>query len=216
MFGNVYQGKKILITGHTGFKGTWLTFWLLQLGAKVVGVSNKIPTKPSMFEALGLKKKIKNLTIDIRNLNDLTKIISREKPDYIFHLAAQAIVSNSFKDPINTISSNIMGTANLLESLRILNNRCTVILITSDKVYDNVEQIWGYKEYDKMGGKDIYSGSKGAAELIIKSYYHSFFKLRKSKVCLAVARAGNVIGGGDWVVRRMRNVVGILTRLLRG
>ncbi len=136
MFGNVYQGKKILITGHTGFKGTWLTFWLLQLGAKVVGVSNKIPTKPSMFKVLGLKKKIKHLTIDIRNLNDFTKIISREKPDFIFHLAAQAIVSNSFKDPINTISSNVMGTANLLESLRILNNRCTVILITSDKVYD--------------------------------------------------------------------------------
>lgn len=203
MFGNVYQGKKILITGHTGFKGTWLTFWLLQLGAKVVGVSNKIPTKPSMFEVLGLKKKIKHYTIDIRNLNDLTKIISLEKPDYIFHLAAQAIVSNSFKDPINTISSNVMGTANLLESLRILNNRCTVILITSDKVYDNVEQIWGYKENDLIGGKDIYSGSKGATELIIKSYYHSFFKLNSSKLRFAVARAGNVVGGGDWAKDRI-------------
>ena len=203
MFNNIYQGKKILLTGHTGFKGAWLTKWLLSLGAEIVGVSNKIPTNPSMFEILILEKKIKHLTIDIRNFNDLSKVISKEKPNFVFHLAAQAIVSTSYNDPLETISSNVMGTTNLLEALRISNHQCTAIIITSDKAYDNVEQIWGYKENDKMGGKDIYSGSKGAAELVIKSYYHSFFKFDHSNIRLAVARAGNVIGGGDWAKDRI-------------
>ncbi len=203
MFKNIYEGKKILLTGHTGFKGTWLTKWLLNLGAEVIGVSNKIPTNPSMFEILGLKEKIKHIEEDIRNFNELSKIISKEKPEFIFHLAAQAIVSASYINPLETISSNVMGTTNLLEALRISNHHCTAIIITSDKAYDNVEQIWGYKENDKIGGKDIYSGSKGAAELVIKSYFHSFFKLEHSNVRLAVARAGNVIGGGDWAKDRI-------------
>ena len=203
MFNNIYQGKKILLTGHTGFKGTWLTKWLLNLGAEVVGISNKIPTKPSMFEILRLEKKIKHLIIDIRNFHHLSKVIAEEKPNFVFHLAAQAIVSTSYSDPLTTISSNVMGTTNLLEALRNLRKQCTGIIITSDKVYDNIEQIWGYKENDQMGGKDIYSGSKGAAELVIKSYYHSFFKLDHSNVRLAVARAGNVIGGGDWAKDRI-------------
>ena len=203
MFRNIYQGKKILLTGHTGFKGTWLTKWFLNLGAEVVGVSNKIPTKPSMFEILGLEKKIKHLIIDICNFDDLKKVITKEKPDFVFHLAAQAIVSTSYNDPCATISTNVMGTTNLLEALRNLNNKCTAIIVTSDKVYDNIEQIWGYKENDQMGGKDIYSGSKGAAELVIKSYYHSFFKFDHSNVRLAIARAGNVIGGGDWAKDRI-------------
>jgi CDP-glucose 4,6-dehydratase len=203
MFNNIYQGKKILLTGHTGFKGAWLTKWLLSLGAEIVGVSNKIPTNPSMFEILILENKIKHLIIDIRNFNDLNKVISKEKPNFVFHLAAQAIVSTSYNDPLETISSNVMGTTNLLEALRISNHQCTAIIITSDKAYDNVEQIWGYKENDKMGGKDIYSGSKGAAELVIKSYYNSFFKFDHSNIRLAVARAGNVIGGGDWAKDRI-------------
>lgn len=203
MFNSIYQGKKILITGHTGFKGTWLTKWLLNLGGNVVGISNKVPTKPAMFEILNLKKKIKHLTIDIRNFKNLLKVILKEKPDFVFHLAAQAIVSTSYRNPLETISTNVMGTTNLLEALRILNNNCTAIIITSDKVYDNIEQIWGYKENDIIGGKDIYSGSKGASELVIKSYYNSFFKLDTSKVRLAVARAGNVIGGGDWAKDRI-------------
>jgi CDP-glucose 4,6-dehydratase len=156
-----------------------------------------------MFEILTLEKKIKHLIIDIRNFNDLSKVISKEKPNFVFHLAAQAIVSTSYNDPLETISSNVMGTTNLLEALRISNHQCTAIIITSDKAYDNVEQIWGYKENDKMGGKDIYSGSKGAAELVIKSYYHSFFKFDHSNIRLAVARAGNVIGGGDWAKDRI-------------
>jgi CDP-glucose 4,6-dehydratase len=203
MFNNVYQGKKVLLTGHTGFKGTWLTTWLIKLGANVVGVSKDIPTNPSMFEILGLSDKIKHIVLDICKFENVSKIIQDEKPDFVFHLAAQAIVSVSYSEPLKTISSNVIGTTNILEALRISNHECTAIIITSDKAYDNIEQIWGYKENDQMGGKDIYSGSKGAAELIIKSYYHSFFKSENSKIRLAVARAGNVIGGGDWAKDRV-------------
>ena len=203
MFNNVYENKKVLITGHTGFKGSWLTVWLLKLGADVVGVSKDIPTSPSMFEELGLAEKIKHCVNDIRNLKDMTDIVADEKPDFVFHLAAQPIVSTSYSDPIETISSNVMGTANILEALKVSNHPCTAVIITSDKAYDNVEQVWGYKEDDKMGGKDIYSGSKGGAELVIKSYCHSFFKSETSKVKLSIGRAGNVIGGGDWAKDRI-------------
>jgi CDP-glucose 4,6-dehydratase len=203
MFNNIYKDKKVLVTGHTGFKGTWLTTWLLKLGAKVVGISKDIPTSPSMFEELKLENKIKHYQEDIRDLSKMIEIISYEKPEFLFHLAAQPIVSTSYSDPIETISSNVMGTANILEALKISNHKCTAIIITSDKAYDNIEQIWGYKEDDKMGGKDIYSGSKGAAELIIKSYYHSFFKNKNSNIKLAIGRAGNVIGGGDWAKDRI-------------
>lgn len=203
MFGNIYKDKKVLITGHTGFKGTWLTAWLLKLGAKVVGISKDIPTTPSMFEELRLEGKIKHYKEDIRDLSKMIEIISAEQPEFFFHLAAQPIVSTSYSAPIETISSNVMGTANILEALKTSNHKCTAIIITSDKAYDNVEQVWGYKEDDKMGGKDIYSGSKGAAELIIKSYYNSFFTNDTSNVKLAIGRAGNVIGGGDWAKDRI-------------
>lgn len=203
MFAGVYKNKKVLVTGHTGFKGTWLVSWLLKLGANVVGISKDIPTNPSMFEALKLEEKITHYMEDIRNQEAIQAIIENEKPDFLFHLAAQPIVSVSYSDPIETISSNVMGTANVLEVLKNLNFTCTAIIITSDKAYDNIEQVWGYKEDDKMGGKDIYSGSKGAAELIIKSYYHSFFKDETSNVKLAIGRAGNVIGGGDWAKDRI-------------
>jgi len=203
MFNNIYKDKKVLITGHTGFKGSWLTVWLLKLGAKVVGLSKDIPTTPSMFEELNLEEKIEHYIEDIRNLEGLKKVIDKSRPDFIFHLAAQPIVSLSYSDPLETLSSNIMGTANLLEVMRILNYPATLVMITSDKAYDNVEQVWGYKENDKMGGKDIYSGSKGGAELVIKSYYHSFFKNGLSNVKLSIGRAGNVIGGGDWAKDRI-------------
>ncbi len=203
MFNNIYKDKKVLVTGHTGFKGSWLTTWLIKLGANVVGISKDIPTNPSMFEELDLAKKIKHYQDDIRDLSKMTSIISNEKPEFLFHLAAQPIVSRSYSNPIETISSNVMGTANILEALKVSNHICTAIIITSDKAYDNIEQVWGYKEDDKMGGKDIYSGSKGAAELIIKSYYHSFFKLDNCNIKLAIGRAGNVIGGGDWAKDRI-------------
>jgi CDP-glucose 4,6-dehydratase len=203
MFSNIYQNKKVLITGHTGFKGTWLTAWLLELGASVIGVSKGIPTNPSMFNELKLEDKIKNYREDIRDLPKMIDIVSTEKPDFIFHLAAQPIVSTSYSDPVETISSNVVGTMNILEALRASNHKCIGIIITSDKAYDNVEQVWGYKEDDKMGGRDIYSGSKGAAELIIKSYYHSFFNKPDCNIKLATVRAGNVIGGGDWAQDRI-------------
>ena len=203
MFNNIYDNKKVLVTGNTGFKGSWLSTWLLKLGAEVIGVSNDIPTNPAMFEVLCLEKKIKHVKADIRELAEVNAIIEAEKPDFVFHLAAQAIVSTSYSNPLDTVTTNVLGTANILESLRIYNKKCSAIIITSDKAYDNVEQIWGYKEDDAMGGKDVYSGSKGAAELIIKSYYHSFFKSDNSNVRLAIARAGNVIGGGDWAKDRI-------------
>ena len=203
MFNNVYSNKKIIVTGHTGFKGSWLVSWLLKLGADVVGISKDIPSEPSMFKELVLESKIKHLQEDIRDLPKMIKIISEEKPEFLFHLAAQPIVSTSYSDPIETISSNVMGTANILEALKSSNHDCTAIIITSDKAYDNVEQVWGYKEDDKMGGKDIYSGSKGAAELIIKSYYHSFLTKEDCNIKIAVGRAGNVIGGGDWAKDRI-------------
>ena len=202
MFRNIYRDKKVLITGHTGFKGSWLTTWLLKLGAKVVGVSKDIPTTPSMFEVLKLEERITHYIADIRDLEKMKEIFQREKPDFLFHLAAQPIVSISYQNPIETISSNILGTANILETLRVLNLNITAVIITSDKAYDNIEQVWGYKETDKLGGKDIYSGSKGGAELVINSYFHSFFK-NNPNIRIAVGRAGNVIGGGDWAKDRI-------------
>ena len=203
MFNNIYRNKKVLVTGHTGFKGSWITTWLIKLGANVVGISKDIPTNPSMFKELKLEDGIKHFSEDIRDLSRMIEIISYEKPEFLFHLAAQPIVSTSYSESIETISSNVMGTANILEALKVSNHKCTAIIITSDKAYDNVEQVWGYKEDDKMGGKDVYSGSKGAAELIIKSYYHSFFRNENSNIKLAIGRAGNVIGGGDWAKDRI-------------
>ena len=203
MFNNIYKGKKVLVTGNTGFKGSWLTLWLLKLGAQVVGVSKDIPTNPSMFGDLELECEINNYFCDLRDLDAFSKIVLNEKPDIIFHLAAQPIVSVSYDDPVETITSNVVGTMNLLETLRLVDWPCAAVLITSDKSYDNVEWVWGYKETDAVGGKDIYSGSKGAAELIIKSYYHSFFANKDQPVRLAVGRAGNVIGGGDWARDRI-------------
>lgn len=203
MFANVYAGKKVLITGHTGFKGTWLTTWLLNLGADVCGISIDIPTTPSMFNELNLSKKIEHHIADVRNLSEISNIINEFKPDFLFHLAAQPIVSLSYSDPLNTISTNVIGTANILEVLRHLEHRCYAVIVTSDKCYENVEWVWGYKETDPVGGRDIYSGSKGAAEVIFHAYQQSFFPEPNGCVRLATGRAGNVIGGGDWATDRI-------------
>lgn len=203
MFGNVYKNKKVLITGHTGFKGTWLTTWLLDLGADVCGISKDIPTQPSMFEELKLENKIEHHIADVRDLSTIDKIITDFAPDFLFHLAAQPIVSLSYSDPLETISSNVMGTANILEVLRKLESKCNAVIITSDKCYENVEWVWGYKETDHVGGRDIYSGSKGAAEVIFHAYQQSFFPTSDGNVKLATGRAGNVIGGGDWAADRI-------------
>lgn len=202
MFHHIYQNKKVIVTGHTGFKGAWLTAWLLKLGAKVIGISKDIPTSPSMFLELNLAEKITDYRQDTRDAEGIQSIFNTEKPDFVFHLAAQPIVSLSYEAPLETFSSNVMGTAHILDALRAADYPCTAIIITSDKCYDNVEWVWGYKETDALGGQDIYSGSKGAAELVFNSYYHSFFKSHKF-VRVASARAGNVIGGGDWAKDRI-------------
>lgn len=203
MFNNIYNGKKVLVTGHTGFKGSWLTTWLLKLGAKVCGISDCIPTQPSMFEELGLEQKIEHHFADVRDFDRVFGIVSQFNPDYVFHLAAQPIVSISYDDPLKTISTNVMGTAVVLEALRQWNKECSVVVVTSDKCYENVEWEWGYKETDHLGGKDVYSGSKGGAEIIFHAYFHSFFVSDNNKVKLATGRAGNVIGGGDWAKDRI-------------
>ena len=201
-FHDIYRVKRVIVTGHTGFKGSWLTTWLLKLGAEVIGVSKDIPTQPAMFEELGLESRIRHVEADIRDLGAMRELIRDTQPDFVFHLAAQAIVSTSYSDPVDTLTTNVMGTMNILEALRTLERPCVAVLITSDKCYDNVEGVWGYRETDGLGGKDIYSGSKGAAELVIKSYRHSFFQ-NGHPVRLAIGRAGNVIGGGDWARDRI-------------
>jgi CDP-glucose 4,6-dehydratase len=199
---NIYNKKTVLITGNSGFKGSWLSAWLLQIGAKVVGLSLDIPTKPSNFVAMALEDKISFVRGNIRNQDTCNAIINQYRPDFIFHLAAQPLVRRSYLDPHETFATNTGGTLNILEALRICNHPCAAVFITSDKCYDNVEQLWGYRENDRLGGKDPYSGSKGAAELIIRSYAASFFN-GDSPVRVAVGRAGNVIGGGDWAEDRI-------------
>ncbi|MDR2361880.1 MAG: CDP-glucose 4,6-dehydratase [Prevotellaceae bacterium] len=203
VFGNVYAGKKVLVTGNTGFKGSWLTVWLLELGATVHGLSRDIPTQPALFDVLDLRQRITHHEADVRDTDAVQRIIADVQPDFVFHLAAQPIVSYSYDHPVETITTNVVGTTNVLEALRVQNRPCTAVVITSDKCYDNVEWLWGYRENDALGGKDIYSGSKGAAELMCKSYYHSFFAKDISRVRIATARAGNVIGGGDWARDRI-------------
>jgi len=192
-----FKNKKILITGHTGFKGSWLTLWLWKLGAKLMCVSNGVLTYPNHYQSLNFLNLITEKKFDIYELKKIKKLIFDFKPDYIFHLAAQALVKESYVDPIKTWKSNTFGTLNILHSLKDYKKNCSVVIITSDKSYKNLEIKRGYKENDILGGYDPYSASKAAAELAIQSYYKSFLQHRKN-IKLAVARAGNVIGGGDW------------------
>ena len=205
MFSNIFKNKNILITGSSGFKGSWLSLWLKKLEANVYGISNELPSNPSMFEELEVENIIdKNFITDLGDIgNNLDKIFDEVCPDIVFHLAAQPIVSKSYRNPIGTIHSNVMGTANILNNIYLQKRPTIGVIITSDKCYDNLELQRGYREDDVMGGKDIYSGSKGAAELNFKSYYHSFFKNHNYNSSIASARAGNVIGGGDWGVNRI-------------
>jgi len=201
-FQSIYSGKSILITGHTGFKGSWLATWLGILGAKVIGVALEPHSQPSHFEVAELSGFLENHVLDIRNGDALKELVSQTQPAFVFHLAAQALVRQSYDDPVATYQTNSMGTLNLLEALRPLKKKCTAVLITSDKCYDNVECVWGYRETDSLGGPDPYSASKGAAELVIRSHVKSFFP-KDGFVRIAVGRAGNVIGGGDWASDRI-------------
>jgi CDP-glucose 4,6-dehydratase len=200
---NFFYKKKVIVTGHTGFKGSWLTLWLKTYGANIFGISKDIPTKPSNFNVSKVYNGIKNYKLDITDQKSLKKLFLKIKPDYVFHLAAQSLVKKSYEDPSITWNTNLIGTLNILESLRQLNKSCVAVLVTSDKCYLNKETHKGYKESDTLGGEDPYSASKASAEILIKSHVKSFFKEKNKKIYIASVRAGNVIGGGDWSKNRL-------------
>lgn len=202
-FGNTYRGKRVLVFGHTGFKGSWLGVWLRELGAIVAGASLGKVSEPSHFDAAHLDEVMATYTLDIRDLDSVRRVVEHTQPDFVFHLAAQALVRQSYQEPVATMATNALGTAHVLEALRALKKPCVAVLITSDKCYENIETYYGYRETDALGGKDPYSASKGAAEIIIHSYVHSFFTSPAEGVRIGVARAGNVVGGGDWAVDRL-------------
>lgn len=207
MFNNVYNGKTVLVTGHTGFKGSWLSIWLNMMGAKVVGYSLDPYSERGNFEACHLHDRLlADVRGDTRDYEKLNQTIKQYRPEIIFHLAAQALVRKAYAHPKETYETNLMGSLNIMEAVR--ENDCvkTVVMITSDKCYENVEQIWGYKETDRMGGYDPYSSSKGCTELMISSYRNSYFNPQdyaKHGKAVASVRAGNVIGGGDWSADRL-------------
>ncbi|MDH5404520.1 MAG: CDP-glucose 4,6-dehydratase [Candidatus Heimdallarchaeota archaeon] len=204
LFNSVFKDKKILITGHSGFKGSWLTLWLLELGATVLGYSLKPDTSPNLFTELDFSEKIDNRFYDINDFDRLIESIREFEPDYIFHLAAQPLVKKGYNDPMYTYKTNIMGTINVYEAVRSLNLPTIIITITSDKCYENKEWVYSYRENDPMGGYDPYSASKGCVELITASYQKSYFNEGNYKhIKLASVRAGNVIGGGDWSDNRI-------------
>jgi len=198
---NFWSGKRILVTGHTGFKGGWLTSWLLALGADVCGYSLPPPTTPSFFNEVGLANRLRSELGDIREFEQLLSVMVSHRPEIIFHLAAQPLVRRSYADPIETYSTNVMGTINLFEGARRAGSVRAIVNVTSDKCYENREWMWGYRETDPMGGHDPYSNSKGCSELITGAYRQSFF--RDEGIAVASARAGNVIGGGDWSEDRL-------------
>lgn len=202
LFANTYNEKKVLVTGNTGFKGSWLTEFLLQMGAQVCGYSIDVPTEPSHFMVCKQESRIRQVWGDVCDLEKFQKEVNDWKPDFVFHLAAQALVKSAYEDPVSTFRSNVMGTVNVLEVARRIDYPCIFVIITSDKCYENVEWTWGYRETDRLGGKDPYSASKGAAEVVAHAYFESFLS-KSSNIKIATARAGNVIGGGDWASNRI-------------
>lgn len=206
MDSNFWRGKRVLITGHTGFKGSWMSLWLQSLGAEVTGYALAPSTDPSLYEIANIDKGMRSLIGDVRDLERLTAVFSDHRPEIVFHMAAQALVRYSFAQPVETFTTNVMGTVNVLEAARRTSGLRVVVNVTSDKCYENREWAWGYRENDPMGGYDPYSSSKGCAELVTAAYRRSYFGMSdadKRDVALASARAGNVIGGGDWAEDRL-------------
>lgn len=201
-----WKDKKVFLTGHTGFKGSWLALWLQSLGAKVTGYALRPPSNPCLFEAANVAQGMKSIIGDIRDGDALAGCIGGDLPEIVIHMAAQPLVRRSYADPVETYSTNVMGTVNLLEAVRRTPSVRAVVVVTTDKCYENKEWVWGYRETEPMGGFDPYSSSKGCAELVTAAYRNSFFNLDQypmHKVALATARAGNVIGGGDWAEDRL-------------
>ena len=201
MFGGAFRGKSIWLSGHTGFKGSWLATWLLRLGARVHGFALEPPTDPTLFEQLGLASQLHHEIGDIRDPAAVERSIRSAAPDFVFHLAAQPLVRLSYEQPVETYATNVMGTVHVLDSLRRLERPCAAVFATTDKCYENREWLHAYREEDPLGGHDPYSSSKGAAEIAIAAYRRSFFGSHPVKI--ASARAGNVIGGGDWALDRI-------------
>jgi CDP-glucose 4,6-dehydratase len=196
-----WKRRKVFLTGHTGFKGSWLSMWLRSLEAEVTGYSLEPPTQPNLFEQASAGRGVRSIHGDVRDFTALKSAISKCRPELVIHMAAQSVVSRGYADPIETYSSNVMGTVHLLEALRQLQRPCTVVNVTSDKCYENREWVWGYRENDPMGGRDPYSNSKGCSEMVTAAYRESFFSLGRMEehgIGLASARAGNAVGGGDW------------------
>jgi CDP-glucose 4,6-dehydratase len=196
-----WRGRKVFLTGHTGFKGSWLCLWLEKLGADVVGYALEPPTEPSLFEQAKVASSIRSIFADIRDFQKLKSAIDDFRPDVVLHMAAQSVVRKGYDDPVDTYSTNVMGTVHVFEALRQLKRPCVVVNVTSDKCYANQEWVWGYRESEPMGGRDPYSNSKGCAELVTSAYRDSYFSpasLDQHGIALASARAGNAIGGGDW------------------
>lgn len=197
------HGKRVLVTGCTGFKGSWLSLWLHSLGAQVSGLAIGMPSDPAMFEVVGASDVVDYHEGDVRDAGFVAEVIDRTRPDLVFHLAAQSIVATSHADPVGTFATNVMGTAHVLEALRQAGRPAVAVMITSDKCYENVEWLYGYREIDPLGGKDPYSASKAAAEMAIRAWQQSFFQVPDGPVRLSSVRAGNVIGGGDWASARI-------------
>ena len=204
---NFYKGKRVLVTGHTGFKGSWLCIWLHELGAEVIGIARDPYTERDNYILAGLKDKIVDLRGDITDGEQMKELFKKYQPEIVFHLAAQPLVRLSYEIPVETYQTNVMGTINIMEAMRVTDSVKVGVMITTDKCYENKEQIWGYRENEPMGGYDPYSSSKGAAEIAINSWRRSFFNPvdygKKHHVSLASVRAGNVIGGGDWALDRI-------------
>ncbi|WP_417204665.1 CDP-glucose 4,6-dehydratase [Acetoanaerobium sticklandii] len=201
-----WKDKKVLVTGHTGFKGSWASMWLKKMGAQVVGVSLDPPTNPSLYEEAQVAEGMTSIRCDICDLDKIKKIFQESKPKIVIHMAAQSLVQESYIDPVNTYNTNVMGTLNILEAIRGIESVRSAIMVTTDKCYENREWHWGYRESDRMGGYDPYSSSKGCAELLISSYRNSFFNIadyENHRTAIASVRAGNVIGGGDWAKNRL-------------
>lgn len=202
-FAGAFAGKRVLVTGQTGFKGSWLCEWLLALGADVTGLALPPPTEPALFDQLGLAGRIKDRRGDVRDLAAVRAALDATRPDFVFHLAAQPLVRLSYAQPVETYATNVMGTVNLLEAVRLAGTACAVVVVTTDKCYENTGRAHAYREEEPLGGHDPYSSSKGAVELVVSAYRRSYFSAPDSPVRLASARAGNVIGGGDWALDRI-------------
>jgi CDP-glucose 4,6-dehydratase len=202
LFGGIYEGRRVLVTGHTGFKGSWLTQWLLSLGAQVTGYSLEPPTDPSLFEELGLAQHIDHHIADVRDLRRLSEVMGDARPEIVLHLAAQPLVRLSYDEPVVTFETNVMGSVNVLEAARHTPSVRAVVNVTSDKCYENREWEFAYRENDPLGGHDPYSASKGAAEIATAAYRRSFFSAQDA-AAVATGRAGNVVGGGDWALDRI-------------